>query len=155
MNNSNVLEVLKTYHLGDSIGNYKGFAPIKDVEKKLDVSFSFFPFKIDYLLEQDQLPVGIDHLGISVLNNTIAGVYFLLTDTSSILPTLEGQYGPYDVKFTGIEGYGYNWKKGPCIEYSNTFFPYTTDNKRTVISIYACDQFKQIVVESFSKYLED
>ncbi|NLR78330.1 hypothetical protein [Chitinophaga eiseniae] len=156
MTDSNLIKAINTYHLGDNIDHYKGFVPIKETENQLDLRIVFFPFKVDYLLVQEQLPVGIDHLGVSVLNNNIAGVHFLLTDTSSILPMLETEYGPWNTKFTGmLDGYGYNWKKSPCITYTNTSVPYRTDIQKTVISVYQCDQFKQIVVKSFSKYIKD
>ncbi|WP_145671186.1 hypothetical protein [Chitinophaga polysaccharea] len=108
------------------------------------------------MLIQEKLPSGIEDIGVSVLDGNIAGVYFLLKDTSTILSTLEAEYGPHDTKFTGIgDGYGYNWKRNPCLICTNTTTPYTSQDKRAVISLYICDKMKQITVKSISKYIKD
>ncbi|MGO4294411.1 hypothetical protein [Chitinophaga sp. RAB17] len=156
MTDRTIIKAMNTYCLGDSIDHYKGFIPIKAVEKKLNVSLSFFPFRIDYLLAQEFLPAEVQHLGVSVLNGNIAGVYLLLPDTSNLLSILETEYGRYDMQFNGIgDGYSYEWRKKPCIKYTNTTTPVTSHDKKTVISLYLCDKLKQITLESFSKYIKD
>ncbi|MBO9729401.1 MAG: hypothetical protein J7623_12265 [Chitinophaga sp.] len=156
MTDSILINTMNTYGLGDCMDHYKGFVPIKDVKDNFAMSISFHPFRVDYLLVQAKLPAGIQNLGISVVDGNIAGVYLQFIDTSTILPILEAAYGRYDLKFSGIgDGYSYNWKKHPCISYTNVTPPVKSQDKEAVILLYSCDKLKQIIHKPLLKFLKD
>ncbi|MEC5145415.1 hypothetical protein [Chitinophaga sp. 212800010-3] len=151
------IKILNNYHLGDSVSTIRGLTPIDSLKDPFSIEMYFIPFKINYILKTDTSGT-IKLIAFSVFEKKIAAVHLLLLDSDSILPALTGQYGAFDLKFTGIGGgYSYHWKKDTSLSYGNvTISPAALQSLgATAITKYERNKMKHIVIKSIVHLIKD